>query len=161
MPYLPAILMVLLAGFSMWIDAKSVPARITLCVTTVLTIITIIASLKSTMPKVSYLTALDIYLWICFIFVLSTVIEYTCLNTLMNKKLRKLQKVKTKTIRRWKHQHRDEHNSGATGEVPYENFTDLVGRATSMQQRRESIKSIDTADFIPENQDNFSDNFYA
>ena len=89
--YLPAILMVLLAGFSMWIDAKSVPARVTLCVTTVLTIITIIASLKTTMPKVSYLTALDIYLWVSFVFVLSTVIEYTVLNTLMNKKLNKIQ----------------------------------------------------------------------
>ena len=80
----------------------------------VLTIITIIASLKTSMPKVSYLTALDIYLWVSFVFVLSTVIEYTVLNTLMNKKLNKIQESIRKTCC-------DEHDEGPENSVQKNN----------------------------------------
>nr|XP_002127661.1 gamma-aminobutyric acid receptor subunit rho-2 [Ciona intestinalis] len=81
--YFPAMAMVLLAGLGMWVDPKSVPARVALGVTSVLTISTIIAGLKSSLPKVSYLTAMDIYLWACFLFVFSTVLEYCVLNYMM------------------------------------------------------------------------------
>ncbi|XP_076821696.1 gamma-aminobutyric acid receptor subunit rho-2-like [Clavelina lepadiformis] len=83
--YFPALAMVLLAGLGMWIDPKSAPARVSLGVTSVLTISTIINGLKAILPKVSYLTAMDIYLWVCFIFVFSTVLEFCVLNYLMHK----------------------------------------------------------------------------
>lgn len=49
-------------------------------VTTILTISTLIQGLKSTLPKVAYLTALDIYLWVCFFFVFAATCEYCLLN---------------------------------------------------------------------------------
>lgn len=157
--YLPAILMVLLAGFSMWIDAKSVPARVTLCVTTVLTIITIIASLKTTMPKVSYLTALDMYLWICFIFVLSTVIEYTVLNTVMNKKMRKLQEsvkqkccsnsVKERVKKKLNNNTFQEYEKSATAEMSYSVSPSLrkkLHRAVETNKIRHLVQQLKAAD---------------
>ena len=60
--------MVLLAGMATWIEAKD-GGRIGMGVTLILTISTLIQGLKSQLPKVSYLTALDIYLWVCFGFV--------------------------------------------------------------------------------------------
>ena len=78
--YFPAQIMVVLAGLSMWVDANSVPARIGMGVTTILTISTLIQGLKSSLPKVAYLTALDIYLWVCFFFVFSATCEYCLLN---------------------------------------------------------------------------------
>ena len=55
-------------------------------ITTVLTISTIITGLKSSLPRVSYLTALDIYLWTCYFFVFSAVLEFCVLNFLMARK---------------------------------------------------------------------------
>ncbi|CAK8698666.1 unnamed protein product [Clavelina lepadiformis] len=87
--YFPAMIMVVLAGLGMWIDPKSVPARVAMGVTSVLTISTIITGLKATFPKVSYLTAMDIYLWVCFLFVFSTVMEFCVLNFIMTKRMKK------------------------------------------------------------------------
>lgn len=68
--------MVLMAGMSSWIEAKD-GSRIGMGVTLILTISTLIQGLKSQLPKVSYLTALDIYLWACFGFVFLNV-GYCC-----------------------------------------------------------------------------------
>ena len=78
--YFPAIMMVILAGLSMWVDVNSVPARIGMGVTTILTISTLIQGMRSVLPKVNYLTALDIYLWVCFFMVFSATCEYSLLN---------------------------------------------------------------------------------
>ena len=51
-----------------------------------MTISTIITGLKSSLPRVSYLTALDIYLWTCYFFVFSAVLEFCVLNFLMARK---------------------------------------------------------------------------
>lgn len=95
--------MVILGGLSMFLDAKSVPARVSmglllsfkveLClilshsgVMTVLTTSTIIQGLKNSLPQVSYLTALDIYLWACFLFVFAAVLEYVALNIMVRQR---------------------------------------------------------------------------
>ena len=78
--YLPATIMVLLGGLATYIDPKSSPARVSMGITTVLTISTVIQGLKSQLPAVNYLTALDVYLWACFFFVSVTLIEYAYLN---------------------------------------------------------------------------------
>ena len=53
--YLPAIIMVVLGGLGTFIDPKSSPARITLGITTILTISTIIQGIQNWLPKVSYI----------------------------------------------------------------------------------------------------------
>ena len=74
--------MVILAGLATWVDAHD-SGRIGMGVTTILTISTLIQGLKSSLPKVSYLTILDIYLWACFFFVFSTTGYCCCINYLM------------------------------------------------------------------------------
>jgi len=78
--YLPATVMVILGGLSTYVDPSSTPARVGMSVTTVLTISTVIQGLKNQLPSVSYLTALDVYLWACFFFLSSTLVEYAYLN---------------------------------------------------------------------------------
>ena len=72
--------MVILGGLSTYVDPSSTPARVGMSVTTVLTISTVIQGLKNQLPSVSYLTALDVYLWACFFFLSSTLVEYAYLN---------------------------------------------------------------------------------
>uniref|UniRef100_A0A671SXG5 GABA(C) receptor n=1 Tax=Sinocyclocheilus anshuiensis TaxID=1608454 RepID=A0A671SXG5_9TELE len=67
--YFPATLMVMLSWVSFWIDRRAVPARVPLGITTVLTMSTIITGVNASMPRVSYIKAVDIYLWVSFVFV--------------------------------------------------------------------------------------------
>ncbi|XP_070782401.1 gamma-aminobutyric acid receptor subunit rho-1-like [Enoplosus armatus] len=94
--YFPATLMVMLSWVSFWIDRRAVPARVPLGITTVLTMSTIITGVNASMPRVSYIKAVDIYLWVSFVFVFLSVIEYAAVNylsTLQERKERKLQEL--------------------------------------------------------------------
>ncbi|XP_033846879.1 gamma-aminobutyric acid receptor subunit rho-2-like [Periophthalmus magnuspinnatus] len=80
--YFPATLMVMLSWVSFWIDRRAVPARVSLGITTVLTMSTIITGVNASMPRVSYIKAVDIYLWTSFVFVFLSVLEYAAVNYL-------------------------------------------------------------------------------
>ncbi|XP_026885730.2 gamma-aminobutyric acid receptor subunit rho-1 [Electrophorus electricus] len=91
--YFPATLMVMLSWVSFWIDRRAVPARVPLGITTVLTMSTIITGVNASMPRVSYIKAVDIYLWVSFVFVFLSVLEYAAVNylsTLHDRKERNL-----------------------------------------------------------------------
>uniref|UniRef100_A0A3B3RDX0 Gamma-aminobutyric acid type A receptor subunit alpha6 n=1 Tax=Paramormyrops kingsleyae TaxID=1676925 RepID=A0A3B3RDX0_9TELE len=93
--YIPCIMTVILSQVSFWIDKESVPARtvfgtspslapILFCVlpgiTTVLTMTTLSISARHSLPKVSYATAMDWFIAVCFAFVFSALIEFAAVN---------------------------------------------------------------------------------
>ncbi|XP_059401035.1 gamma-aminobutyric acid receptor subunit rho-3-like isoform X2 [Carassius carassius] len=93
--YFPTMLMVMLSWVSFWIDRRAVPARVSLGITTVLTMSTIITGVSASMPQVSYVKAVDIYLWASFLFVFLSVIEYAAVNYFTTvEEMKKLQKGK-------------------------------------------------------------------
>uniref|UniRef100_A0A8I3WUR3 GABA(C) receptor n=1 Tax=Callithrix jacchus TaxID=9483 RepID=A0A8I3WUR3_CALJA len=94
--YFPATLMVMLSWVSFWIDRRAVPARVSLGITTVLTMSTIITGVNASMPRVSYIKAVDIYLWVSFVFVFLSVLEYAAVNYLTTVQERKEQKLREK-----------------------------------------------------------------
>jgi len=78
--YVPLSLIVSCSWVSFWIDPKAVPARVQLGVTTVLSITTIGFGGRAALPKVSYPTALDWFIIICFAFVFGAIVEYAYIN---------------------------------------------------------------------------------
>uniref|UniRef100_A0A452U0T6 GABA(C) receptor n=1 Tax=Ursus maritimus TaxID=29073 RepID=A0A452U0T6_URSMA len=94
--YFPATLMVMLSWVSFWIDRRAVPARVPLGITTVLTMSTIITGVNASMPRVSYIKAVDIYLWVSFVFVFLSVLEYAAVNYLTTVQERKECKLREK-----------------------------------------------------------------
>ncbi|GFS58881.1 glycine receptor subunit alpha-2 [Nephila pilipes] len=81
--YIPTVLIVLMAMLTFWIPPEAVPARITLGVTSLLTIIT--KQYQSTMPSVSYIVALNIWLSSCIAFVFFSLLEYALVISLVRR----------------------------------------------------------------------------
>ncbi|XDV42990.1 hypothetical protein PO909_011543 [Leuciscus waleckii] len=94
--YFPATLMVMLSWVSFWIDRRAVPARVSLGITTVLTMSTIITGVNASMPRVSYIKAVDIYLWVSFVFVFLSVLEYAAVNYLTTVQERRERKLRNR-----------------------------------------------------------------
>lgn len=74
--YIPSGLVVLVSWVSFYIDVDAVPGRVTLGVMSVLAIITQILDTRKVLPTLSYVLALDIWLFACLVFVFVSLIEY-------------------------------------------------------------------------------------
>lgn len=78
--YLPSILIVMLSWVSFWINHEATSARVALGITTVLTMTTISTGVRSSLPRISYVKAIDVYLVMCFVFVFAALLEYAAVN---------------------------------------------------------------------------------
>ncbi|XP_077441241.1 gamma-aminobutyric acid receptor subunit gamma-3 isoform X3 [Vanacampus margaritifer] len=78
--YIPCILTVVLSWVSFWIKKDATPARTALGITTVLTMTTLSAVARTSLPRVSYVTAMDLFVTVCFLFVFAALMEYATLN---------------------------------------------------------------------------------
>ncbi|KRX96877.1 Gamma-aminobutyric acid receptor subunit beta [Trichinella pseudospiralis] len=85
--YIPSMLIVIISWVSFWIHRDASPARVALGVTTVLTMTTLMTTTNASLPKVSYIKAIDIYLGTCFVMVFASLIEYAAVSYL-NKKVK-------------------------------------------------------------------------
>lgn len=64
-------------------------------ITTVLTMTTLMVSARSSLPRASAIKALDVYFWICYVFVFAALIEYAFAH--YNADYSKKEKAKVKT----------------------------------------------------------------
>ncbi|KAJ3587401.1 hypothetical protein NHX12_010999 [Muraenolepis orangiensis] len=94
--YIPCIMTVILSQVSFWINKESVPARTVFGITTVLTMTTLSISARHSLPKVSYATAMDWFIAVCFAFVFSALIEFAAVNYFTNAQLEGAKKKPTK-----------------------------------------------------------------
>lgn len=85
-------MIVMLSWVSFWLYVDSVPARISLGILTVLTMTTQNDSAQGNLPKVSYIKAIDVWNFLCLVFVFSALLEYSIVNYLSRKRLKLAQR---------------------------------------------------------------------
>ncbi|ODM96329.1 Glutamate-gated chloride channel, partial [Orchesella cincta] len=83
--YLPTILMVVISWVSFWMDVNSVPGRVTLGVTTLLTVSSKATNIQENLPQASYVKAIDVWMGTCTAFVFLALLEFTVVNYLWRK----------------------------------------------------------------------------
>ncbi|XP_076368038.1 glycine receptor subunit alphaZ1-like [Tachypleus tridentatus] len=80
--YIPSSLVVVVSWVSFWLDVKAAPARVALGITSLLTLATQMVQSHLSLPPVSYVKALDVWMFFCLFMVFSSLIEYACSYTL-------------------------------------------------------------------------------
>lgn len=74
--YIPSTLIVGLSWISFYLDVDAVPGRVSLGIMSVLTVVTQMHQAKSKLPPINYMTALDIWMLMCLLFVTLSMVEY-------------------------------------------------------------------------------------
>nr|XP_053651940.1 glycine receptor subunit alpha-2-like [Cherax quadricarinatus] len=81
--YIPTCLIVIMSWISFWIKPEAVPARVTLGVTSLLTLSTQHANSQKSLPPVSYIKAIDMFMSSCTVFVFMSLMEYAMVNIIL------------------------------------------------------------------------------
>ncbi|CAD5120254.1 DgyrCDS8824 [Dimorphilus gyrociliatus] len=90
--FIPSCLIVVLSWVSFWINIDAVPARISVGTQSV--------GVWMSLPRVSYVKAIDIWMSTCVMFVFMAMLEFAVVNTLARKEIRKLSKRAYDTYKR-------------------------------------------------------------
>lgn len=80
--YIPSGLIVIISWVSFWLNRQATPARVSLGVTTVLTMTTLMSSTNAALPKISYVKSIDIFLGTCFVMVFASLLGTLIMHTI-------------------------------------------------------------------------------
>ncbi|XP_076340353.1 glycine receptor subunit alpha-2-like isoform X2 [Tachypleus tridentatus] len=96
--YIPTCLIVIMSWISFWIRPEAVAARVTLGVTSLLTLSTQHAQSQKSLPPVSYIKAIDIFMISCTVFVFGSLMEYAVVNILIGELEDSTRKIKLSNV---------------------------------------------------------------
>ncbi|KAL0125461.1 hypothetical protein PUN28_004520 [Cardiocondyla obscurior] len=78
--YGPCVLLVVLSWVSFWLNREATADRVSLGITTVLTMTFLGLEARTDLPKVSYPTALDFFVFLSFAFIFATIIQFAVVH---------------------------------------------------------------------------------
>lgn len=87
--YLPSVLIIIISWLSFLIDYHAVPARISIGLLSILALMTESAATLQKLPRVSYIKAIDVWLFACLAFVVLSLLEFAFVNTIARRTQKK------------------------------------------------------------------------
>ncbi|XP_055070616.2 glycine receptor subunit alpha-2 [Misgurnus anguillicaudatus] len=145
--YIPSLLIVILSWVSFWINMDAAPARVALGITTVLTMTTQSSGSRASLPKVSYVKAIDIWMAVCLLFVFAALLEYAGVN-FVSRQQKEFLRLKRRQRRRQKE---DDLQDGRLHFTGY-NMTSCVKDGNAVKSP--STNSVQTPTLLKENEPN-------
>ncbi|XP_053112624.1 gamma-aminobutyric acid receptor subunit alpha-4 [Hemicordylus capensis] len=143
--YIPCIMTVILSQVSFWINKESVPARTVFGITTVLTMTTLSISARHSLPKVSYATAMDWFIAVCFAFVFSALIEFAAVNYFTNIQMEKAKRKAAKAVPEFPATPIQKENCTEEAPTSTDSSSNVRKRTNAtVQTEAETMKRIDT-----------------
>lgn len=83
--YIPSVLIIMVSWLNFWVSIDAVPARITLGLLSLLGIVNMAISMSDTLPRVSYIKAIDVWLIACIIFVIAALVEFAIATSVLKR----------------------------------------------------------------------------
>ncbi|XP_074651080.1 glycine receptor subunit alpha-4-like [Tubulanus polymorphus] len=142
--YVPSFLVVTVSWVSFWLSPEATPARTSVGVVTVLTVTTQNANIGSSIPKVSYVKAIDIWYSTCLFFVFAALLEFAMANTVWRKELQQLRRQERLLTMQKQQQENNRDNDGAN--IDFNKFVPLPYRVQAdTEQAIDKKKKLVTA----------------
>ncbi|KER23598.1 hypothetical protein T265_08541 [Opisthorchis viverrini] len=85
--YVPSMLVVTTSWVSFLLDPLAVPGRVSIGLLCILSLITHSAAILTQLPRVSYIKAMDLWVFTCLAFVVTSLLEFAAANTIRRRSL--------------------------------------------------------------------------
>ncbi len=85
--YMPSCLIVVLSWVSFWIDTDKIAERVSVGLVIILTMTTWSTGIQGSLPRVSYIKAIDVWMSVCLTFVFASLVEVGVVSAMSRKKL--------------------------------------------------------------------------
>jgi len=149
--YVPCCMLVIVSWVSFWLDQNAIPARVSLGVTTLLTMSTQTSGINAQLPPVSYTKAIDVWTGVCQCFVFCALLEFALVNYASRSDMQRdrARERNERARRQWELEHADFQQlppgSGPPGMTPSGSATPRNNGPTTLNH----IGSSDTIDGVP------------
>ncbi|XP_063853885.1 glutamate-gated chloride channel-like isoform X5 [Scylla paramamosain] len=114
--YIPCCMLVIVSWVSFWLDQNAVPARVSLGVTTLLTMATQTSGINQSLPPVSYTKAIDVWTGVCLTFVFGALLEFALVNYASRSDIHREKQKKQR--RQWEFEHQAAIEGEGEGDGP-------------------------------------------
>jgi cadmium resistance protein CadD (predicted permease) len=84
--FVPLVVMVMISWTALWIRIDDHYSQMTVALTTILTVIAFAFSISASLPRVPYLTLIDVFFLVSYLFVFLAILEHVAIHNLLDAK---------------------------------------------------------------------------